>query len=83
MNNRGSGFMLDNYEFLNPKEHKEMEYKHFFEAQTKHQKANERLEKEKKENIKAVKKYNKGRVVKGSQEAKERMAQVRASKKKK
>lgn len=81
MNNRGSGIMLQNYEFLTPKEHKELEYKQFFEAQTKHQKANERLEKEKESNLKAIKKATTSRVTKGSKEAKEKMAKVRASKK--
>lgn len=83
MNNKGSGFMLNNYEFLTPKEHKELEYKQFFEAQTKHQKANEKLEKENKERLKTIKKATVSRVkkdIKGSQEAKDKMAKVRAGK---
>jgi hypothetical protein len=80
MSNRGSGFMIDNFEFLTPKEHKELEYKKFFEAQTKHQKANERLEKEIAEKNKMIKKATKTRVSKGSKEAKEKMAKVRAGK---
>jgi nitrogen regulatory protein PII-like uncharacterized protein len=80
MNNRGTGFMIENYEFLTPKEHKELEYKKFFEAQTKHQKANEKLEKENKVRMKTIKKAIVSRVKKGSQEAKDKMAKVRAGK---
>jgi hypothetical protein len=82
MNNRGSGIMLNNYEFLTPKEQKELEYKQFFEAQTKHLKANEKLEKEKKQYLKTIKKATKERVAKGSQAAKDKMAAVRAAKRK-
>lgn len=87
MSNRGSGFMLDNYEFLTPEEHKELEYKKFFDAQRKHLKATDKLEKEMKEREKMIRKSTKTRVtkesrtVKGSQEAKDKMAKVRASKK--
>ena len=94
MNNKGSGIMINNYEVLTPEEHKALEYKKFFEAQTKHLKANERLEKEKKETLKQIKKATKQRLakvknetssfmpVKGSQAAKDKMAAVRAAKRK-
>ena len=71
MSNRGSGFMINNYEFLTPKEAKELEYKKFFEEQTKHQKAQEKLEKEMEARNKMIKKATKTRLVKGSKEAKE------------
>lgn len=80
MSNRGSGFMLNNFEFLTPKEHKELEYKKFFEAQTRHTKAQERLDKEMEERNKMIKKATKSRVSKGSKEAKDKMAKVRAGK---
>jgi hypothetical protein len=106
LNNKGSGIMINNYEVLTPEEHKALEYKKFFEAQTKHLKANERLEKEKKRIEKEVKKATKTRLVKvknetssfmpvkvknelvsfmpvkGSQAAKDKMAAVRAAKRK-
>lgn len=85
LNNKGSGIMINNYEVLSPEEYKALEYKKFFEAQSKHLKANERLEKEKKETLKAVKKATKQRLanpIKGSQAAKDKMAAVRAAKRK-
>ena len=85
MNNRGSGFMLNNYEFLTPEEQKTLEYKKFFEAQTRHQQANERLEKEQKENLKKIKKATVSRVKKGSQAAKDwglKMKEAREAKRK-
>ena len=80
MNNAGAGIMLNNYEYLTPKEQSELQYKKFFEAQHKYQKENERLEKEMKERLKTIKKATKTRVAKGSKEAKEKMAKVRAGK---
>jgi len=80
MNNKGSGIMLDNYEFLTPKEYKELEYKKFFEAQTKHQKDQEKKDKESEKFKKLIKKATLERVKKGSQEAKDKMAKVRAGK---
>ena len=94
MNNGGRGIMINNYEVLSPEEYKALEYKKFFEAQSKHLKANERLEKEKKETLKQTKKATKQRIskvknetssfipVKGSQAAKDKMAAVRAAKRK-
>jgi len=80
MNNAGAGIMLNNYEYLTPKEQSELQYKKFFEAQHKYQKENERLEKEMEERMKTIKKATKSRVAKGSKEAKEKMAKVRAGK---
>jgi len=82
MNNKGSGIMINNYEVLSPEEYKALEYKKFFEAQTKHLKANEMLEKEKKETLKQTKKATKQRLAKGSQAVKDKMAAVRAAKRK-
>jgi hypothetical protein len=83
MSNRGTGIMLNNYEFLTPKEQKELEYKKFFEAQTKYQKEQEKKDKEVEKFKKLVKKATKERVkkeIKGSQDMKEKMAKVRAGK---
>jgi hypothetical protein len=80
MNNKGSGFMVNNVERLTPEEEQMKEYKKFFKAMSQHQKDNERLEKEKKKVEQEVKKFNKARVAKGSKEAKEKMAKVRAGK---
>jgi hypothetical protein len=80
MNNTGSGFMYNNVEKLTPEEEQKKEYKKFFQAMTQHQKDNERLEKEMKERMKTIKKATKSRVAKGSKEAKEKMAKVRAGK---
>jgi hypothetical protein len=80
MSNSGSGIMLNNFEFLDPKEIKALEHKAFFDAQLKHKKASERLEKEMAERMKNIKKATKTRVSKGSQAAKDRMKKVRAGK---
>jgi nitrogen regulatory protein PII-like uncharacterized protein len=83
MSNRGSGFMINNYEVLTPKEYKELEYKKFFESQTKYQKEQEKKDKEVEKFKKLVKKATKDRVkkeAKGSISMKEKMAKVRAGK---
>jgi len=80
MNNAGSGLMLNNREYLTPKEFREMQYKEFFNAQHKYQKDNEKQENEMNERLKMIKKATKARVAKGSKEAKEKMAKVRAGK---
>ena len=82
MNNKGKGFMINNKEIMTPEEQKTLEYKKFFDAQLRHQKANERLEEEKEKFLKNTKKATKTRVLKGSQEAKDKMAAIRAKKKK-
>lgn len=80
MSNSGSGIMISNYEFLTPKEYKELEYKKFFEAQSKYQKEQEKKDKEAEKFRKLIKKSTLDRVKKGSQEMKEKMAKVRAGK---
>jgi len=85
MSNRGTGIMINNYEVLTPKEYKELEYKKFFESQSKHQKEQERLDKEIKERNKMIKKSTKSRLKKGSQEMKEwgqKMKEAREAKRK-
>ena len=96
MSNRGMGFMINNIETLTPKEAKELEYKKFFEAQTKHTKAQARLDKEMEERNNMIKTMNKTslskakaatktRVKKGSQEMKEwaqKMKEAREAKRK-
>ena len=89
MNNRGSGFMINNVERLTQDEQKQKEFKEFFDAMHKHQKENERLDKEMKDRLKTIKKATKSRVskesnsskpIKGSEAAKEKMRKVRAGK---
>jgi len=82
MANKGTGFMLNNYEFLTPEEHRDAQYKEFFNSLMKHKKTHESLEKEKKRIENVVRKATKGRLAKGSQAAKDKMAAVRAAKRK-
>jgi hypothetical protein len=82
MSNKGTGIMLNNYEFLTPEEHRDVQYKEFFNALMKHKKTHESLEKEKKRVENVVRKATKARLAKGSQAAKDKMAAVRVAKKK-
>jgi hypothetical protein len=79
---QGEGFMINNKEILTPDEQKSLEYKKYFQAHTQYQREQERLEKEKQRNFKIVKKATKTRILKGTQEMKDKMAALRAKKKK-
>jgi len=78
----GKGFMINNKEILSPEEQKASEYKKYFEAHSKYQKEQERMNKEKENILKTVKMATKTRLAKGSQEMKDKMASIRAKKKK-
>jgi len=81
-NNSGTGIMINNVEHHTPQEIVNSHIKHFTKQFHEQTKAHNELEKEKEKTLKKIKKATKIRVAKGSKEMKEKMARLRAMKKK-
>jgi len=85
LNEHGSGIMLNNVEQFTPQEILNSHIKHFTKKFHEETKNHEKLEKEKEKILKRVKASTKSRVkhsLKGTQEMKDKMAKLRALKKK-
>jgi hypothetical protein len=82
-NNSGSGVMINNVEHHTPQEIINSQIKHFAKQFHEQTKAHKKLEKEKESTLLKIKKATKSRVSKDSNAMKEKMAKLRAMRKKK
>lgn len=78
----GGAIMLNNVNYYTPEEMYSHNVKHKATVEHEHKKHLERLDKEREDILKRTKRATKTRLKKGSQEAKDRMARMRAMKKK-